>query len=92
MPRYIALVDGEPGAYGAVFPDAPGCAAMGDTIEEALLNARTALGDWILLTKADAKLSVPKPRTADELLKDPEVIEDIAETGAVMRALPFIID
>jgi hypothetical protein len=30
-------------------------------------------------------VSVHEPRTADELLKDPEVIEDIEATGAVMR-------
>ncbi len=60
---------------------------MGDTIEQALLNARVALGEWIALTKADGKLSVPEPRTVDELLKDPKVLEDIAETGAVMRAI-----
>ncbi len=87
MARYTALIDGEPGAYGVVFPDAPGCHEMGDTIEEALLNARVALGEWIALTKADGKLSVPEPRSVDELLKDPEVLEDIAETGAVMRDL-----
>ena len=69
MPTYIVLVDGEPGAYGVVFPDAPGCAATGDTIDEALLNAREALGEWLEDVKVDAKLSVPKPRTADELLK-----------------------
>ncbi len=81
---YVALIDGEPGAYGVVFPDAPGCHAMGDTIEEALLNAREALGDWIAHSRANG-FEIPKPRTADELLKDPEVIEQIAETGAVLR-------
>jgi hypothetical protein len=30
-------------------------------------------------------LPIPTPRTADELLKDPEVIEDIETTGAVLR-------
>lgn len=46
---------------------------MGETIDEVLFNARVALTEWIALTKADGKLSVPDPRTADELLK--EVIE-----------------
>jgi len=31
MPRYIALVDGKPGAYGVVVPDLPGCTSGGKT-------------------------------------------------------------
>jgi predicted RNase H-like HicB family nuclease len=47
MPRYVALIDGKPGAYGFAFPDAPGCAAMGDTIEHVLPNARKASSERI---------------------------------------------
>lgn len=86
MPRYIALIDGRPGAYGVVSPDAPGCHAMGDTIDEALFNARSALTDWIVNERAMG-MDIPEPRTTDELLKDPEVIEDIKITGAVMREI-----
>ena len=39
MLRYPALLDGEEGAYGVVFPDLPGCVAMGHTVSEALLHA-----------------------------------------------------
>lgn len=85
MPTYIALIDGEPGAYGVVFPDAPGCAAMGDTIEEALASARTALGEWIAHESSEKGLGIPEVRTADELLKDSEVVEQIEATGAVMH-------
>ena len=44
--RYPALIDGEAGGYGVVFPDLPGCVAMGSTIDEALNNAQDALRDW----------------------------------------------
>ena len=44
---YPALIDGEPGAYGVVFPDLPGCVAMGATPDEAVRNAAEALRDWI---------------------------------------------
>lgn len=44
---YPVLIDGEPGGYGVVFPDLPGCVAMGETVEEALGNAEEALVDWI---------------------------------------------
>ena len=45
--RYPALIDGEAGGYGVVFPDLPGCVAMGSTIDEALRNAQDALRDWV---------------------------------------------
>ncbi len=48
---YAVEVDGEPGAYGVVFRDCPGCCAMGDTVEEALQNASEALGDWLAATR-----------------------------------------
>ncbi len=82
MFSYISLIDSEPGAYGAAFPDVPGCTAMGKTIDETFLNARLALGEWIEIARADG-LKIPAPRSADELLKDPEVIEDMKETDAV---------
>lgn len=83
MPRYIVLIDGEPGAYGVVFPDAPGCTAMGDTIEEALSNAQEALADWIAHSRKEG-FPIPEPRTEEELRKDPEVLEQLAD-GAVLR-------
>ena len=42
--RYPALINGEKGAYGVSFPDLPGIVAMGDTIDEALMNAEEASG------------------------------------------------
>ena len=45
--RYPALIDSQTGAYGVAFPDLPGCVAMGNTVEEAIENAESALRDWI---------------------------------------------
>ena len=42
MNRYAVLIDGGPGAYGVAFPDLPGCTAMGDTIDAALIDAADA--------------------------------------------------
>ena len=36
--RYFVMIDGKIGAYGVVFPDLPGCAAMGKTIDGALVR------------------------------------------------------
>ena len=53
MIRYPALIDGDEGAYGVVFPDIPGVGAMGHTVDEALLNAEDALRDYATATDRD---------------------------------------
>ena len=45
--RYPALIDGQAGVYGVVFPDLPGCVAMGGTVDKAIRNAEDAMRDWI---------------------------------------------
>ena len=62
MTRYPALIDGEEGAYGVVFPDIPGVAAMGHTVDEAVLNAQDALRDYSVETERDGdQLARPSP-------------------------------
>ena len=62
MIRYPALIDGDEGAYGVVFPDIPGVGAMGNTIDEALLNAEDALRDYAIEAERDGEeLAVPSP-------------------------------
>lgn len=55
MPRYPALIDGERGAYGVTFPDLPGIVAMGETVDEAVLNAEEALRDYAVEAEADGE-------------------------------------
>jgi predicted RNase H-like HicB family nuclease len=57
---------GEKHAYGVVVPDLPGCFSAGDTLDEALTNAR----ETILLHLGgllDESLPFPKPSTIDQL-------------------------
>lgn len=62
MIRYPALIDGDEGAYGVVFPDIPGVGAMGNTVDEALLNAEAALRDYVAETERDGEqLAYPSP-------------------------------
>lgn len=62
MIRFPALIDGEEGAYGIVFPDIPGVAAMGPTVDEALINAEEALRDYALESERDGyELAVASP-------------------------------
>ena len=62
MIRYPALIEGEEGAYGVVFPDIPGVAAMGHTAGEALLNAEDALRDYAVETERDGD-EIARPST-----------------------------
>ena len=62
MIRYPALIDGNDGAYGVVFPDIPGVGAMGNTVDEALINAEAALRDYAVETERDGEeLATPSP-------------------------------
>lgn len=45
-------------AFGVVFPDLPGCFSAGDTLEEAIENAKEAASLW-LETSLDAGKSIP---------------------------------
>ena len=89
MERYYALIDGEAGGYGIVFPDLPGCTAMGETVDEAIGNAAEALRDWV--TAKEARASVPSPRDIEALRRDPEVAQALAE-GATLTTIPLIRD
>ena len=60
MIRYPALLDGDEGAYGIIFPDIPGVGAMGHTVDEALLNAEDVLRDYAIETEKDGvQLTAP---------------------------------
>ena len=84
--RYVALVDGKPGAYGVVFPDCPGCTSMGETVEEALTNAIEALADW-----AEDANPMPQPRSFAKLRRDPEVKAALAD-GDALALVPLVRD
>ena len=86
--RYTVLIDGKAGAYGVVFPDLPGCVAMGKTIDEALANAGDALRDWVEMTE-EAGSKVPVARTIEALRRDSEVAAALAE-GASLASVPLI--
>lgn len=48
-------------AYGVVVPDLPGCFSAGDTLEEAIGNAKEAIELW-LETVIDDGGAVPEPK------------------------------
>ncbi|HEX3652042.1 MAG TPA: type II toxin-antitoxin system HicB family antitoxin [Rhizomicrobium sp.] len=88
MSRYIALIDGKAGAYGVVFPDLPGCTAMGKTMDEALANAADALRDWAEITE-ESRAKIPQPRSLEVLRRDPQLKRALAE-GAGLVTVPLV--
>jgi predicted RNase H-like HicB family nuclease len=90
MSRYVALVDGKSGAYGVVVPDLPGCTSGGATVDAALRNAVEAVTLWVEDARADGE-KIPKPRSAETLRNDPEVIAALSE-GGVLAYVPLVLD
>ena len=91
--RYPIFVEprGRKRAYGVVVPDLPGCFSAGDTLDEALINAREAVATW-LESELDNGNGVPVPTTVDDHLKTyqgwiPSVVDiDLADVlGEVER-------
>ena len=89
MTQYIGLLDGEAGGYGIAFPDLPGCAAMGDTLDDAWRNAIAALADWV--AEVGGAEAAPRPRPLESLRRDAEVREALIE-GASFIAVPLLIE
>jgi predicted RNase H-like HicB family nuclease len=80
MTRYRAIVDGEPGAYGVVIPDLPGCTAMGETVDEALADAASAAAAWIAVARADGAV-IPKPQSEASVTWNYRVIRSVDAAG-----------
>lgn len=90
MSRYVAIVDGAPGAYGVVVPDLPGCTSGGATIDEALRNAVEAVTLWVEDARADGE-KILKPRPAEKLRRDPDVVAALND-GGVLAYVPLVLD
>ncbi len=69
--QYPVLIESSDSVYGVVFPDLPGCVAVGLTVDEALENAEHAVRDWVECTE-EAGEHVPAPSS-------PETIDEPAD-------------
>ena len=87
MARYLAIIDEAGGLFGAVFPDAPGCTAMGHTQEEAIDNATEALAEWAADEIADGR-PLPIPSTYQQILKSGEHPE--IGKGSIVASIPLL--
>ena len=78
--RYPALIDGEQGAYGAIFPDLPGIVAMGSSLDEVIANAEEALRDYALEAERDG-----------EALVSPSALEHVETSpGTTLVSIPLL--
>jgi len=88
--HYVALIHKDPdSAYGVSFPDLPGCYSAGDSLDEATRNATEGLGAFVRWMESDGD-AVPSPRTFDEIVADPSLIE--SRDGATLVLIPLIRD
>jgi predicted RNase H-like HicB family nuclease len=89
--HYVAVIEKEPdSAFGVWFPDVEGCFSAGDSLEEAVVNAATALRQHTeALESAGHRL--PAARAPDEVLRDKDVRASL-KTGAVLFAVPLLAD
>ena len=82
MKTYFALIHkDEHSAYGASFPDLPGCFSAADNLAEILPNAAEALDLWFEYTDLVESRSIEVVRQ--------EVADDLA-AGAFLVAVPYI--
>lgn len=83
---FYALIHKDHGsAYGASFPDVPGCFSAADDLADLEANAIEALGLWF----EDQPLG--EPRDIEALRNDPAVATELAQ-GAFLLAIPYIPD
>ena len=62
-PVHISPVPADDGGgYMVSFPDLPGCIADGNTIDEAIIEARDAFDAWVMAERED-KGALPAPTT-----------------------------
>mgnify|MGYP005856110681 CR=1 FL=1 len=70
--RYTLVIHKDPGSsYGVTVPDLPGCFSAGDTLEEAMTQAREAI-IFHLEGLAEDGTVPPPPRPVDEHLTNPD--------------------
>jgi predicted RNase H-like HicB family nuclease len=66
MTRYIGLIDGKPGAYGARIPDFRGCYGAGATVEAAHEDVTRALAEFASDMVREGE-QIPQPRDLDDI-------------------------
>ena len=78
--RYAVVIEKGDRNYSAYVPDLPGCASVGDTLDEVKAEIRDAIAFHIEGMRADG-LAVPPPSSQADYVE----VEGGRELGAVAR-------
>ena len=91
MAYYIAvLVPERSGGWAVLFPDLPGCASQGETLDEAIAMATDALAGHLAVAR-DYGDAIPAPRSVDDIRSDKEWCgENNVQWGKAMIA-PILV-
>ena len=89
--HYVAVIEKDAdSAFGVWFPDVEGCFSAGDTLDEAVVNAGTALRQHAEALQSAGK-DVPNARDVEAVLHDKDV-KAAVKTGALLFAVPLLAD
>ena len=83
---WLALVEGDEGAWNVSVPDLPGVQASGETVEDAIANTIDAIGEWMGAVSPGPGWTPPRPRSETDLHQDLDVL-DALENGAFLAPL-----
>lgn len=92
--NYVIPIEPGDKKHGVAVPDLPGCFSAGDTLDEAVANAREAVELW-LETAIDNGLPLPEPQPLSKHQPSPAfagwiwavIAVDKREDGLVYRAV-----
>lgn len=89
--HYVAVIEKEAdSAFGVWFPDMEGCFSAGDTLDEAVANAASALRQHVeALESAGRKVQAARDVTG--VLGD-KAVKAALKTGALLFAVPLLAD
>lgn len=90
MTYYVGILDGRGKVWGVRIPDLPGCHGGGDSPEAATTDAISAAREWVA-DQAARGVSIPKPRSIQKVLTDPEAAFN-AKAGEAAVMIPLLID
>lgn len=71
---YPAIIERAADGYSVFFPDLPGCASAGATLQDAARNAEEALAGHLLVSVQHGDV-IPDPSDLDAIERDPDVDE-----------------
>ncbi len=93
MAHYVSIIEdaGPDNAVGVWFPDLPGCFSAGDSVEEALSNAREAIAAYADAIRDDGR-RLPAPSRLSALRGDPVWAADLSDHMVALVEAPAAAD